>query len=69
MHTQLTLISIIHSYAELQSVTIFRAIIVDDAVRPTKPVEVLSGAIMVSDYWEGFDRLAQESRLLHTPFK
>jgi L-ascorbate oxidase len=58
-----------HSHAGLQSVTVFGAVIVDDPERPWEAAEVPSGPIMISDHWEGVDRLAQEAGLLASPFK
>jgi FtsP/CotA-like multicopper oxidase with cupredoxin domain len=58
-----------HSHSGLQSVTVFGAVIVDDPERPWKAAEVPSGPIMISDHWEGVDRLAQEAGLLASPFK
>jgi len=58
-----------HSHAGLQSVTVFGAVIIDDPERPWEAAEVPSGPIMISDHWEGVDRLAQEAGLLASPFK
>ncbi|CAF0985124.1 unnamed protein product [Rotaria sordida] len=60
---------IYHSHVGLQAVTAFGTIIIDDPERPWEAVEVSSGPIMFSDYWEGVDRLAQEAGLLQSPFK
>jgi FtsP/CotA-like multicopper oxidase with cupredoxin domain len=67
VHIRLVLICIIH--IRVQSVTVFGAIIVDDPERPWEAAEVPSGPIMISDHWEGVDRLAQEAGLLGSPFK
>ena len=58
-----------HSHAGLQAVTVFGAIIVDNPLRPWEAAEIPSGPIMISDHWEGVDRLAQEAGLLGSPFK
>ncbi|CAF1024894.1 unnamed protein product [Adineta steineri] len=58
-----------HSHAGLQAVTTFGALIVDDPERPWEVTEAPSGPIMISDYWEGVDRLSQEAGLMGSPFK
>jgi FtsP/CotA-like multicopper oxidase with cupredoxin domain len=58
-----------HSHAGLQAVTAFGALIVDDPLRPWEVEEVPSGPIMLSDRWDGIDRLKQEAGLLGSPFK
>jgi len=58
-----------HSHSGLQSVTAVGALIVDDPKRPWEVAEAPSGPILLSDEWEGVDRLTQEEGLLASPFK
>lgn len=58
-----------HSHAGLQSVTAFGAIIVDDPQRPWEAAEIPTGPLVLSDYWEGIDRVTQEEGLLASPFR
>lgn len=58
-----------HSHAGLQSATAFGALIVDDPKRPWEAAEIPTGPVLLSDYWEGIDRLQQEEGLLASPFR
>jgi len=58
-----------HSHAGLQAVTAVGALIIDDPMRQWEVEEVPSGPIVLSDYWDGIDRLTQEEGLLGSPFR
>ena len=58
-----------HSHAGLQAITTFGALIVDDPERLWEIQEAPSGPIVLSDYWEGSDRLTQEAGLNGSPFR
>jgi L-ascorbate oxidase len=58
-----------HSHAGLQAITTFGALIVDDPFRPWRVKEAPSGPLMLSDRWEGIDRLRQEQELTGSPFQ
>ena len=58
-----------HSHAGLQAITTFGAIIVDDPERLWEIPEAPTGPIVLSDYWDGSDRLTQEAGLAGSPFR